>query len=540
MRRVASVSPWALSHKSVCMSRSLQLKAPWGTLILSRSCIATIILLFACGLYPQRTLGQGKAAKAAPAKVEPAKPKTDGAAPQSPQTAKSKISGFFGHSGGAQAKQKTSQPTGPSGSEKMNQPAAGGPRVPRDARVKRSPDGTQRLVDRRGNAWTTDSSNRVREFNGKDVQARYSANGQPSFIRSTHNGATTTVTFGARGDRRIETVHPDGSRVVSRGGVVFSERRIVDRPGFVARTYVTGGTTQVRVYQTRVYMNQPYYVYVPAYYYRPAFYSWISTPWPVAISFNWGPAGAHFTPYPQYSSADLWLTDYALMNSQQQGSGAQQDLALSQPPSWGDYSQQPPANPEPQARMELAPDVKALLDLQVRQHGLDMRAAAAANATSTNPPAPPPPDAVPDVLKAGNKEFLISTDVNLAISADQTCQLTPSDVIFRTGDIDAAGQIPVVVVNSKPGDCGVNTRATIDLAALEEIQSQFEQSLDEGMTKIASMSGTNGIPNSPETAPTKVGIGQAPADDVRGLAQQNDADGQRSEAELNKATSGSQ
>jgi hypothetical protein len=193
-------------------------------------------------------------------------------------------------------------------------------------------------------------------------------------------------------------------------------------------------------------MNQPYYVYVPAYYYRPAFYSWISTPWPVAISFNWGPAGAHFTPYPQYSSADLWLTDYALMNSQQQGYGAQQDLALSQPPSWGDYSQQPPANSEPQARMELAPDVKALLDLQVRQHGLDMQAAAAANATS--PPAPPPPDAVPDVLKAGNKEFLISTDVNLAISADQTCQLTPSDVIFRTGDIDAAGQIPVVVVNS--------------------------------------------------------------------------------------------
>jgi len=67
-------------------------------------------------------------------------------------------------------------------------------------------------------------------------------------------------------------VRPGGVRVVTVGPRGFVERPV--RPGYVSRTYVTGGRTQVRVYRSYTYRNVQYVTYVPSVYYQPAFYNW--------------------------------------------------------------------------------------------------------------------------------------------------------------------------------------------------------------------------------------------------------------------------
>ncbi len=96
---------------------------------------------------------------------------------------------------------------------------------------------------------------------------------------------------------------------------------------------MVGGTTRVSIYHTYTYQNRMYYRYVPTVYYSPAFYAWINTPWQAPVYLTWGnPAWRtyyrpYFTPYPAYTTADLWLTDYVLSVNLQRAYAEQQAAA---------------------------------------------------------------------------------------------------------------------------------------------------------------------------------------------------------------------
>ena len=85
---------------------------------------------------------------------------------------------------------------------------------------------------------------------------------------SRADGSKMVVDRGLHGERRVEVVRRDGVRVVTMGRQGFVERPI--RPGYVSRTYVSGGRTQVRVYRTYTYGRVHYFSYVPRVYYISA------------------------------------------------------------------------------------------------------------------------------------------------------------------------------------------------------------------------------------------------------------------------------
>lgn len=131
------------------------------------------------------------------------------------------------------------------------------------------------------------------------------------------DGSKIVVDRGLRGDRRIEMISPGRGRVVSAGREAFVERPL--RPGYVSRTYVFVGRTDVRVYRSYTYHSIQYVTYVPAVYYQPAFYVWAgqSSGTRFVYDWGWGPAapwffGGYYTPDASYASPALWLTDSVL------------------------------------------------------------------------------------------------------------------------------------------------------------------------------------------------------------------------------------
>lgn len=132
---------------------------------------------------------------------------------------------------------------------------------------------------------------------------------------------------GLNGHRVVVADRPGGMRVVSeRGRPGFVQRPFAYRGGFYAhRTYVYHGRVYDRFYRSYSYHGVAIDVYAPRYYYGSGFYGWAYNPWyhPVAYAWGWGASpwvgyyGSYFTPYPVYSSAPLWLTDYMISSDLQ-------------------------------------------------------------------------------------------------------------------------------------------------------------------------------------------------------------------------------
>jgi hypothetical protein len=84
----------------------------------------------------------------------------------------------------------------------------------------------------------------------------------------------TTVSPGPHNVRVTESRRADGTRLVTAGrSRGYIEHPIAARPGYVARTYVAGGRSFVRVYRAYSFHGFAYYRFVPAVYYSPLFIS---------------------------------------------------------------------------------------------------------------------------------------------------------------------------------------------------------------------------------------------------------------------------
>jgi len=332
-------------------------------------------------------------------------------------------------------------------------------------------------------------------------------------------GVTTRVSRMPMGERVVVTGER-GNRVVSYGpNHGFIERRTLS--GYLTRTHMAGGRLYAHAYFEYRYRGFAYARYVPAFYYGPRFYAWSAAPWGVPVVYAWSgfavPApwlgfyAGYFSPYPAYSSPDLWLTDYLINENLKQTYEASQ----------GDQNPQPPGTAQP-ASPVLTAETKELIAAEVR------RQLAEAAASTQSPVAPTGSELAPPTLS--QTYFVVASFVDIVPAGTQGCSLTPGDVIQRTGKTVAPdGNIDMKVVSAKPGGCAANSEAAISLSALQEMHNQFREQIDGGLTTLAANEG-NRFPAAPPTEARAVPEGTVtPVADAASLLADQEASANKME-----------
>jgi hypothetical protein len=361
---------------------------------------------------------------------------------------------------------------------------------------------------------------------------------------------------------------------------------VVEHPiksGYLSRTYVRGG----RVLYARVYRQNTFQRFgrafsyeslVPSVAFGTAYYTWAARPWPTPVSYRWGweaepwhaAFGGDFTPYPNYSSLDEWLTDYviaqSLRNSYEswQAENAPESRPVvgesplpagdrpywessdpGQRPDWEspddgsrpyweessgkDAGTQPKSsklrNPVPKSQTgsqsrppaENSPppvsrDIKAELNQQIKQQLIERQTQATTSDT----------EALPDSLKPGHILFRVNTPLDvISDPSGRYCSLEANDYIERTGEMDKNGMVPVKVKAGGISDCRIGLTTRVSVNDLEAMESEQQQALTDALLAASKNMGDHGLPQAPATTPMLLAAGQTrPAPDAtRTLAQ---------------------
>jgi hypothetical protein len=354
-----------------------------------------------------------------------------------------------------------------------------------------------------------------------------------------------TINRGPRGERKVETVRADRSRVVSigrRGGYV---ERPLDRGGrqYLQRTYVIGGVSYVHVYRGYHYHGRPYFGYVPPYYYAPAYYGWVFNPWPRPIYYSWGwygspwyrPYGYYFAPYPVYPYASLWLTDYLIAENlrlayeadqysfQPDGSSAGIVLAAYHPDGQAKADQ--PVVLTPAVKQMIADEVKAVIADQ-------QKGATSASGASSG-------DEIPPALDPNRRVFVAFSVVEADEDGD-TCSLTSSDVIKRIEDVpDDNNTVAVQVLASKNADCAIGSTLRVELTDLIDMENHLREQVDAGLKILSEKQGKDGLPPAPAANPRAIAEGMATPDPTAAAdlhKQEQEADQTEKEMEREAAS----
>jgi len=360
-----------------------------------------------------------------------------------------------------------------------------------------------------------------------------------------------TISRGPSGERRVVTVRPDHTRVVSfgRGGYV---ERPFDRGGrpYMRRTYVVGGHSYVSVYRGYPYRGVVYYGYVPPYYYAPAYYGWVYNPWPRPVYYTWGwygspwyrPYGYYFTPYPVYPYASLWLTDYVISENLRLAYEADaaagyepidsqaEIVSVAYHPGYPAKAGQPAGDSAvltPKVKQMIADEVKSVIAAEQK----------AASSPSSSAPSSSE-DQLPAALDPNHRAFVVFSVVEVTVNGD-TCSLTSSDVVKRTEDTpDADNTVAIKILASKKSDCETGSTARIHVTDLNDMQNHLHEQVDAGMKTLSAQQGKNGLPAAPSADPRAVPDGTA-APDPKAAAdlkeQEQEAD--QTEKEVQQDTS---
>ncbi|MGC1728908.1 MAG: hypothetical protein WA747_05960 [Steroidobacteraceae bacterium] len=351
-------------------------------------------------------------------------------------------------------------------------------------------------------------------------------------------------------------------RVVRYGNSLSGSVERTIRPGLVSRTFVSGGhVLYSRVYQQHVWHRSgrafAYETFVPAVRFPGVYYAWALAAWSRPVAYAWGwrarpwyPSyGFLFTPYPVYTSPDLWMTDYILAQNMQTAYQAQTAVPAPQPsppagaypgdtPPAGYAGEAPPAAypgevppaaypsdaaPAPQPSdvppapqpgdappapvatpPAVTPQIKAQLNEEIKVQLQDQQAATAIPATLTTQGGPP-------ALRPNHVFFQVVQPLEVPSGAsNRTCSLSADDYIRRTaGMSDDDWKIPVVVELSGPSDCPVGLQTRIGLNDLNAMENEQEAQVMQAMQAASKSMGPNGPPSGPGAHPTLVAEGSA-------------------------------
>jgi hypothetical protein len=358
----------------------------------------------------------------------------------------------------------------------------------------------------------------------------------------------------AGGSRVSEVSHSFAGgqvHVVRQGNTLSGTVERTIRPGFVSRTFVSGGhVLYTHVYQRHMWHQYgrsfAYETFVPAVRYPAVYYAWALGAWPRPVAYTWGwqlqpwypMYGSLFTPYPVYTSPDLWMTDYIIAQSMQTAYQAQTVAPASEPPPLGtpasglpDVGAAPAADPSaatpasqpsaaPQAPSSsdtpsapvaqppaMTPEVKAQLNAQIKVQLREQQAAAATPAVLTTQSTPP-------ALRPNHVFFQVVQPVDVpSATPNGHCSLGPNDYIKRTGGMsDDDWKIPVVVELSRPSDCPEGLQTRIGLNDLNAMENEQEAQVMQAMQAASKSMGPNGPPSGAGAHPTLIADGSAAAD----------------------------
>jgi len=433
---------------------------------------------------------------------------TDAANDNSPATNKP---GRRGSSGNPASRPGKTTDTGAKNASENGQP--NGPR-----------SGSSRSTRANGTVVERDKSGRTTSVTTpRGTTARMDRSGRVTSIRDKGGN---TISRGPRGERRVETVRPDRTRVVSlgqRGGYV---ERPFDRDGrqYLRRTYVIGGHSYVHVYRGHYYHGVPYYVYVPPYYYAPAYYGWVFNPWPRPVYYRWGwyaspwyrPYGYYFAPYPVYPYASLWLTDYLLAENLRlayendqlkayQPDDTQPATVLAAYHPAGQAS----ADPTKTSPAVLTPEVKQMIADEVKTVIADQQKASSSQRTASASST----DGLPAALDSNHRVFVVFSLLEAATANGETCSLTSSDVVKRIEDVpDSDNTVAVQILASKKSDCAIGSQARLELTDLNDMLNHLGEQVDAGMKVLSEKQGKDGLPAAPAANPRAVAEGMAAPD----------------------------
>jgi hypothetical protein len=382
------------------------------------------------------------------------------------------------------------------------------------------------------------------------MRAHPSAGGGFYQRRQVHGRFVGEARFGGGGGVRYVSRVLDGGqvRVVRYGDSGTFERTI--RPGLVSRTFVAGGhVLYAHAYQRHLWHQYgrafAYETFVPAVRYPGVYYRWALAAWAHPVLYRWGwqgqpwypMYGALFTPYPVYTSPDLWMTDYIIAQSlqtayQAQGAAPGQSAvpaatSAAPPDIEGPAAEsvaQPDAAPPAPAALPapqpgelpvapvapppaITPQIKAQLDEQIKVQLQEQQAAAAAPATLTTQTTPP-------ALRPNHVFFQVVQPLTVPSGqADHDCSLGPNDYIRRTGAMSTEDwMIPVVVELSGSSDCPAGLQTRIGLNDLNAMENEQEAQVMEAMQAASKSMGSNGPPSGPGMHPTLIAAGSATPD----------------------------
>lgn len=387
-------------------------------------------------------------------------------------------------------------------------------------------------------------ANHHREMVARSMKERRTADG--SVPRETHLTGGSRVRQVSRGFAGSQV------RVVRYGNTVSGSVERPIRPGFTSRTFVSGGRVlNTRVYQRHVWHHFgtafAYETFVPAVRFPAVYYGWALAAWPHPVTYPWGwqaqpwypRFGLLFTPYPVYTSPDLWMTDYMIAQSMQAAYQTQAAAPASEPSTPGpstapgpessvaapaaepgealpaaqpsDAPSAPQSSDTPSAPTAtppaITPQIKAQLNAQIKVRLREQEAAEATPATLTTQRTPP-------ALRASHVFFQVVEPLQVPSgTANGSCSLRANDYIKRTGGMNNDDwMIPVVVELSGPSDCPEGLRTRIGLNDLNAMENEQEAQVLEAMQAASKSMGPNGPPSGPGVHPTFIADGSAAPD----------------------------
>jgi len=354
------------------------------------------------------------------------------------------------------------------------------------------PNGALTIEGAGGRQYHVRKDGTVAAFEANGMKTSFRPDGTLSAIHTSN----MHINYAVSGARRVETVRPDHSVLVSTGPHQGYLQRtvVVNNRTVVQRIYVVNKTTYVHNYTTYTYRGVVLEHYVPAVYYAPAFYGWVYYPWPHPVSYRWafyadpwyGYYGAYFTPAPVYPTPALWLTDYLLAQTL---SNAYQDRPATVARQGDNFAQ---------ADTAISPETKQMLGAEVQEM-------VAAGNNAAQDPSPESDQSnlageLPDVVKHERSVFVVASNLDVT-NENGECGLTAGDILEMDAPLPQdAVTADVRVISSKRIDCPASSLVRVSVDQLQEMHNNLRQRVDEGMQLLRASQGSSGIPVAPPEA----------------------------------------
>lgn len=383
--------------------------------------------------------------------------------------------------------------------ESRHQPEnSGGTSVTNNAGKAHKTDKVERSVGVtdavRPNKHLNERTDVIRVHGGSEAVVHRRLDGR---VREVHVRDTTIVHV--RGGWHHTIVErPDHSRiVVNRFGHGYVQRPFVYRNReYVSRTYYYYGRPYAVYYRGYPYRGVVLHGYVPYRYYSPAFYGWAYRPWARPVYYRWGWAGSpwygyynyYFTPYPTYTSASFWLTDYLIASSLQL---AYQERLASQAadnyPAYGAVAL------TPEVKQEIANEVQRQLALENSERQM------AVQGDDLNMESSGLPRILAEASPSNPRIFLVASSLDVTDAQGQECTLTEGDVLRLSTPPEAGSTSAYLqVLASKNQTCQRGSMVMVEFADLQEMQNHMRAGIDQGLEDLHTHQG--GLPAPPATA----------------------------------------